>query len=270
MKIFNQQNLKKSIQNIFNENLEYVERRKLTDLFVKTENDFFREIRDEKEDKMKYFAKNKISQFEGVKELSKLYQAFDVKKRIFMESKGKEFSKEYEEKYNNPIVVEGLISDLEFDLKPTIYKELSLEEQIKYKKDYSMGSFVLEFTYEDSIKIKVNEGSRRFLTAIIEPSINNEHMTLRFFEIATRNIKLDINSKDEIIKSYLESLKEDDLLLLDSKEKEDYFLILSDFKIDLKDEPLYEMFKMGVSDFSILIKKGLSLNNNKNVKKVTI
>lgn len=276
MIVFNNRNIKKAIKNLFRDKLDLIdERKKNLNSLINIHTDFFREIKSEKEKKLKLLSENKISQFQSMIELAKHYESYAIEKELFMNTKGKELLKEYNKKYGSGIEVKGIKNEIKLEFEPTIYKEAYYEESLKYEKNYDCGDFIMDFFYDDNNKlefldISVYDNTGNFLNAVIDLKIESRVSVLSFFQIVTRNIKLDINFGSEVEKKFLKSLKEEDLLTLDSKEKEDYYLMLLDFKIDLKDEPLYEMFKMGVSDFSILIKKGLSPKDNRNTTRVHI
>lgn len=274
MNVFNAKNIQKALKKIFKEKSTLIEERKeFVDLMINIHTDFFKEIKLNRSRLMKVHSKNQEGQKSILLKVVRNDEEYETKKNYFMKNEGEKLLKEYKEKFGDYIAVDNIQKELKLDFEPTIYKEASYEEFLKYEKKYLSGSFVMDFLYEEdsnnleSVEILVKEKSGRSLSMIINFATNNENMNVSFFQIADKNIKLDLNSKNEAVKAYLTSLKEEDLLLLDSKEKEDYYLMLLDFKVDLKDEPLYEIFKKGIYDFSIIIKKELS---QKNIKKVAI
>lgn len=275
MNVFSSKNIQKAIKKIFKEKSTLVEERKeFVDLIVNIHTDFFREIKSHRERLMKVRSKTQEEHMNILLEVLTNAEEYEAKKNYFIKSEGKKILKEYKEKFGDYIAVDSFQKALKLDFEPTIYKEASYEEFLKYEKEYTSGSFVVDFIYEEYsknieyIEILVKEKNGRSLNVIINSETKDEDMKLSLFQIADKNIKLDINSKNEAEKAYLSSLKEEDLLSLDSKEKQEYLSMLFDFKLDLKDEPLYDIFKMGMAEFMNTVKNELKQKTNNKLKGV--
>lgn len=266
MKIFNPEILNKAIISIFKNKSDFFsDRKQLADLIIKDHEDFFKNIKEKREEEFELLLEDikikKVSISKAVEKLRIFNQSYYTEKKLLVNIKGDELFKEYSEKYKKTIVIKGFENTPSLTLNPAVYKE-----SLKYEKEYLSGSFVICFFFNEdensnNIGISVRQKNGHVLNSIINLGVNNKEMVLSSFNISHKNLHLELNSRNEFANKFLSSLKEEDLLTLDSKEKEDFFSMIFDFKLDLKDDPLYEVFKIGLNDFINTVKNELKQKN---------
>lgn len=271
MKIFDKDTLDIVIKSVFkNESAFFHERKEFIDLIIKDHNDFFYAIRAKRKEEFDSITEdlklNKINHITSIKRIRVLNEAYDKEKKSLINIKGKELLQEYQKKYSNPVIKKGFKNKSILGFDPVLNTE-----SLKYEKEYTSGQFVIDFMLDEKNELKeigvsVRQKNGNVLNSSINLATDNKEMVLIGFYIPHKNIHMDLSSKNEISKTFLGSLKEEDLLLLDLKEKEDFFSMLFDYKLDLKDEPLYEVFKLGINDFINIVKNELKQKNNNQLK----
>lgn len=265
MKIFDRDTLNIVIKSVFkNESVFFHERKEFIDLIIKDHNDFFYAIRAKRKEDFDSITEdlnlNKIDHKTGIEKLRIVNETYDKEKRSLINIKGKDLLQEYQEKYSSPLVSKGFKNKAIFYFDP-----ISNSESVTYEKKYEDALFVISFIPDENKEFKNIGASVRMDKNVINSSISlateSKNMFLTDLYIPHKNIFLESNPRNEFANMFLSSLTEEDLLTLDSKEKEDFFSMIFDFKLDLKDDPLYEVFKIGLNDFINTVKNELKQKN---------
>lgn len=127
-------------------------------------------------------------------------------------------------------------------------------EMLTYEKSILGGKFEIEFYSKDSLPdifclaVKASKNATGFYIELLFSNdffINTIRLTNRDLN---KNIFLN-NYNDEKSESYLSFIKQKDLTKMDSKENEDLFFLMFDYKLNLKEHPAFEVFKKGFESF---------------------
>lgn len=235
MNVIDKAILSKVLSKVFEDNSKFLEeRKKIANLIRKTAEDTFEE----------FYGNERIDNKEN-KELVLLLNEFN--------------------KYKEPIIKNGFINE-------TSMKYNIMQEDIRYEKQYGNSLFsivfYMDFPTDELQHLIISSTNSNDETEIISFTITLENNKMEILDISTDKVSFPIE-EDPTDKSlsFLESIKEEDLFNLNSKETEDIHLMLYDYSLNLSKKAIYEVFKLGLKDFQDRVKKELS---QKNIKKVAI
>lgn len=127
-------------------------------------------------------------------------------------------------------------------------------EMLTYEKDISGGKFEIEFHSKDGINDIVClaiKSAKEYTGFYIELFFEKDFFisTIRLSSKDTKKNIILNNYGNEKSEYYLKLIKEKDLTYLDSKENEDLFFLMFDYKLNLKEHPAFEVFKKGFESF---------------------
>lgn len=144
---------------------------------------------------------------------------------------------------------------------------LDYKENLSYSKTISNHIFAIGFECEEEDKISEIE-------IVVIPELYDSELSIKIQILPKVVISSIFNSKTGFIvnnkagiihaeNQYLDTLKIQDLLTLDSKERNEISLIATDVPFKFESDELYEVFKVGFSEFIQVLEKGVE-NNIKN------
>lgn len=144
---------------------------------------------------------------------------------------------------------------------------LDYKENLSYSKTISNHKFIIHFTHEKNENISEIE-------FLVLRNTNDDEFSVKIQMIPEVKINSIFNSKTSFIfnnknksfeNNYLNTLNIQDLLRLDSKEYNEIHLISTDIPFNFKSDELYEIFKIGFSEFINVLEK--ELKNKKIINK---
>ena len=95
-------------------------------------------------------------------------------------------------------------------------------------------------------------------------SSEDKEIMVKSIELQHKEIHIKSYTHEKSSIDFLSSITEDNILDLDSPEKEDLNFILHDFNLELSEEAIYQSFKKGFSEFKTIIEQ--TFNQKKNLK----
>lgn len=148
---------------------------------------------------------------------------------------------------------------------------LDYQEKLSYRKVISNNIFVVNFIPEDSNKELISKIEIHVIPDTYDSEFSIKIQILpkiKINSIFNSKTAFMINNKAGLIDAgnqYLDTLKIQDLLTLDSKERNEISLIATDVPFKFESDESYDVFKVGFSEFIQVLEKDLE---NKNQKKI--
>lgn len=146
---------------------------------------------------------------------------------------------------------------------------LDYQEKLSYRKVISNNIFVVNFIPEDNNKELISKIEIHVIPNTYDSEFSIKIQMLPKIEINSifnSQTGFMVNNKAGIIHAenqYLDTLKIQDLLTLDSIERNEISLIATDVPFKFESDESYEVFKVGFSEFIQVLEKGVE-NNIKN------
>lgn len=146
---------------------------------------------------------------------------------------------------------------------------LDYQEKLSYRKVILNNIFVVNFIPEDNNKELISKIEIHVIPNTYDSEFSIKIQMLPKIEINSifnSQTSFMVNNKAGIIHAknqYLDTLKIQDLLTLDSKERNEISLIITDVQFKFESDESYEVFKVGFSEFIQVLEKDLENNSQK-------